>query len=307
MDYFTRTYVSGKPYSSQKSFMRARPQTNVKLITTNRSQVNYSSTPQATLRKPYQHDTYNSMPYLFSGYPAVRRNWFDSKVGGQGVGGLPQYKITTMPYWFSARAWGDLDDNSQEAWDALVGLASSNRTTANINFYKVDVHVTTALEFGHHDLTRTFIAFDLRKLSSDDIDTVHLHITSGGYEYLGWSSSQIVIQKSNYNSFIYPSNASVFSNFYGPPLELFTLPTTGSVMHRLSRTTINYLKERAGKIATFCFRDYKYDYSSLVPPHTFFSGFYPSQTELLINHKKGTQYPKILAPLGSGGQKLIPA
>jgi len=295
VDYFTRTYVSGKPYSSQKSFMRARPQTNVKLVTTSRSQVNYASTPQGALRKPYQHDTYNEMPYLFSGYPSVRRNWFDSMVGGQGskVGEYATKSI--MP--FIHQVINSADDTWANVRDAVSGSS-----IASINAGQIGSAINTVSGF---QCGRVFLSFDLTNIPFNDVDLCYLGFSAYPNAF---DSSRISIQESYYNPIVYPTDLSNYSNFKGAPFAIQTY-SLGWNRLRFNRYGVIYIKKKIGSIASFCIREYNYDYKNVTPVGPIYNYMYSSTIRLFINHKGETIIikPEPISSGGDGGSKLIPA
>ena len=296
MDYFTRTYVSGQPYSSQKSFMRARPQTNVKLMTTNRSQVNYTSTPQATLRKPYQHDTYDEMPYLFSGYPAVRRNWFDSKVGGQGEK-LGEYATkSVMPY-------SHIIQRIDGAW------ATARDTAAGETIYlesAYQVNCLAGVDGADFICQRLFLSFDLRNILFDEINSCYFGCYAAypsAYTY-----STISIQEGAYNAFLYPTNLSIFSQFKGAPFTIKRF-TYGWNLLPFNRSGIKYVKKSIGNTANFCIREYDHDFKNVEPGAKYTNSMFTKTIRLFLNHK-GDMIIIKPEPASSGGDdgfKLIPA
>ena len=253
MDYFTRTYVSGQPYSIQRSFMRARPQTNVKLITTNRSQVNYTSTPQGTLRKPYQHDTYDEMPYLFSGYPAVRRNWFDSKVGGQGKGEPKIIKFRALPF---NNEYNKFEAVWADAHDSATGTAEGfKRNPGNASV------LTTGA--GTYSIDRYFVGFDLRGISASMINQAYFQLTFAKYEFGG--TSRICIQQSDFNPHtLIQNDASTYSNFLGGVFATVSF-MPGKRVFKLNKHGLNYVRQRAGKTISFCIREYDHDFLNIAP------------------------------------------
>jgi len=301
MDYFTRTYVSGQPYSIQRSFMRARPQTNVKLITTNRSQVNYTSTPQGTLRKPYQHDTYDEMPYLFSGYPAVRRNWFDSKVGGQGSMEKSYGTKPVMPF------GGMYRRNADETW-------TSARDSADAEVIYLEssqqLNCTSHAEGdpAEYSCQRIFLGFDLRNIDFGEVNMCCFGCYAAypsAYTY-----TSISIQESTHNPFLYPSDLSVFSKFKGSPLSIKRF-TPGWNLFQFNRSGIKYIKKKIGYGAGLCLREYDHDFKNVapVPASTYTNSMFVETIRLFINHKGNIVILKPTAPTSDsgGGQKLIPA
>ena len=296
MDYFTRTYVSGQPYSSQKSFMRARPQTNVKLITTNRSQVNYSSTPQATLRKPYQHDTYDEMPYLFSGYPAVRRNWFDSKVGGQGSKTDGYATKSTMP--FAHRATNSADDTWANVRDAVSG--------SSLQPISIDGEILCAVNtISGYQCGRIFLSFDLTNIPFNEIKSCYFGFSAYPNTF---DSSRIVIQESYYNPRVYPTDLTNYSKFKGAPLAIQTYTLNWNLVP-FNRGGVRYIKSKIGRVASLCIREYKYDYKNVQPVGAITNSMYLSTIRLFINHKGNTIIisPDPSSSGGDDGGKLIPA
>ena len=286
MDYFTRTYVSGQPYSSQKSFMRARPQTNVKLMTTNRSQVNYTSTPQGTLRKPYQHDTYNSMPYLFSGYPAVRRNWFDSEVGGQGIGRKKSLAITSDP---RDTTKGFTSPTVPLAtWSEVRDASIGNSGFVGQQYYQYIRAGATAAVPGpiKFFVDRFLFGFDLRKLQAKKIKNVRMEIT--GYTTLGTQTS-VCVQASSLNPQRYLS-LDDYSSFYGPLIAKTSQFHLGKHILIFNKFGINYINRKIGNWAAFCLREYDHDYLDVEPS----AGTNYQNTIYSGNHHVKSQRPTLI-------------
>jgi len=301
MDYFTKTYMVNRPYSSQKSFMRARPQTNVKLMTTNRSQVNYLNTPQGTLRKPYQHDTYSEMPYLFSGYPAVRRNWFDSKVGGQGSKEKAYATKPVMPFGAMYRRDADATwTSARDSADAEFIYLESNQ----------QLNCTSKVEGdpAEYSCQRLFLGFDLRNIAFDEINSCYFGC------YAAYPSSytytSISIQESTHNPFLYPSDLSVFSKFKGSPFAIKRF-TSGWNLFQFNRSGVKYIKKKFGYIAGLCLREYDYDFKNVTPvgASTYTNSIFVATIRLFINHKGKIVILKPTATTedSGGGQRLIPA
>ena len=300
MDYFTRTYVSGQPYSIQRSFMRARPQTNVKLMTTNRSQANYASTPQATLGKPYQHDTYNEMPYLFSGYPAVRRNWFDSKVGGQGS---KEKAYATKPIMPFVHLISRVDDSWAAARDTAAG-----ETIGNIGGTSDQIICFAGASGDEFTCRRMFCGFDLRNIDFRDVDRCYFGCYAAYPDALTYTS--VSIQESSHNPFIYPTDLSTYSKFKGAPFSIKTF-TKGWNLFSFNRSGVKYIKSKIGQDASLCVREYAHDFKNVatVAPSSYTNSMFVETIRLFINHKGNIVILKPTAPTSDsgGGQKLIPA
>ena len=271
-DYFRKTYLVDKSYERQSSFMRARPQTNVKLITTDRSQVNYSRTPQATLRKPYQHDTYNEMPYLFSGYPAVRRNWFDSRVGGQGEAVTDDVSFSPHPFDTSI---GFLSGVSGDAWATARNAVNGGQGEGiGLTYSRVGAYRTDPLG-SHAGIDRFFLGFDLANMPREEIKSVSLKLTLA-FDPADSTGESICLQASIHNpTDLASKNNAVYSSCYEPVLATakFQSNVTNLVFNNFGK---RYIRSKLGTWASFCLREYDHDYLNVDvdPSASFYMYFY---------------------------------
>jgi len=272
IDYFRRTYIVDRPYSSQLGFEASRPETNVKGLTSVKkfeSPVSY---------KPYGSDSYHEMMHFFPGYEGIRRYWFDSEVGGQGTDIQRDLTFYSHPFdqlmgktGAPAGTWADCRDAAEggagESIKLYYSYVSAGRTAPLGSLFFV---------------RRFFLGFDLTKVVDRNIKGATFKITFT-FPDLGTRTS-ISLQPSNHNPPADYNKQSgglgLYSNFYGSSFTRIAA-IAGTQTVKLPRTAIGFLKQRIGSWAAFCLREYSYDYLNVEPGSStnytgyFFTGNYP--------------------------------
>lgn len=260
IDYRRRTYVVDRPYSGQLGYQTARPETNVK-----------KTTPVAKYGSPVSYrpsgsKSYNEMLYLFPGYEGIRKQWFDSPVGGQGEDLAEPIKITAKSNdGFVVRS-GNI---AYPDWDT-VRAATQGSSVADVKkapftgkYQYLSVRALKPSGINPPDIIRAFIGFDLRGVSPQAIKRVGIQLTSNTENFYFRDGVLVSIQRSTWNPY---SNLTLYDydSFIG---KYFAVKghVRGKNLFKFDQSGVNYVKSLAGGVVSFAIREFNHDYNDLEP------------------------------------------